>query len=186
MNNEERTIDIPSKCENGADYNEVKDYVIKLVEHKFIKNIWLELEILMKKAFSESIFNEDYKEEERPLEYTWSTVNNPSRQGLKHLIALNQEGKILGAVFGVPTYRYENETSCEIGWFFTSDDLMPEQRREIAYELIESVHEEVKNAGFKEVITDIGTEAGARYLSTHHGYVHRPLKNNMNRWVKDL
>ncbi|MBD2679118.1 MULTISPECIES: hypothetical protein [Nostoc] len=185
-NNLDGKVDIPHEHRNITDYDVPQDYVIKLVEHDFIKTKWVEIEILMKKAFRYSKFNEEYKQEELPLEYTWSSVNNPSRQGLKHLVAMNMEGKILGVIFGVPTYRYEDEISCEIGWFFTSDELIPKARIKIADELFKRVHEEVRNAGFKEVVTDIGTQAGAKYLSRKHGYLHRPLENNTNRWVRYL
>ena len=163
-----------------------KDYIVKIVEHDFVKQRWSEIELLIINAFSHSKFNGEYLLEELPIQWTWEAVNKPVRKGLKHVVAVNIEEKILGAFFCIPTYRYEHEISCDLGWLFTSYDLSYRERIRICDAIVERTHEELRNAGFKKVITDIGTEAGVKYLSKRHGYIHRPLEENANRWEKDL
>jgi hypothetical protein len=48
------------------------------------------------------------------------------------------------------------------------------------------VHEELAKSGHEAVVSEMGTEAGARYLSRRHGYVTAPLGDEKNRWIKCL
>ena len=59
-------------------------------------------------------------------------------------------------------------------------------RHEVMNAIINKVHEVTKSAGFKRIITEMGTEAGAKFLCKKHNYVHTPTENQQNRWTKEL
>ena len=48
------------------------------------------------------------------------------------------------------------------------------------------MHETVKNAGFEQVVTNMGTKEGSKYVERRFGYVHQPEGEKTNRWVKKL
>ncbi len=94
--------------------------------------------------------------------------------------------EIIGAVFSVPTCKRGDEIGASYSWFFTSPDLSYIQRIKVADRLIKRVHLVMKQAGFKQVITDMGTREGAKYLHKRFGYIHSPTSAQNNRWILEL
>ena len=47
----------------------------------------------------------------------------PSTEGVKNIIAFNDNGEIIGAIFSVSTLKSEGEIEAIVGWFLTSPDL---------------------------------------------------------------
>lgn len=163
----------------------IKNYKIEVVNHNFIKKQWNEIEKIIKNAFIGSKFNDGYNII-RPIQYTWDNIHKPYRKGLKHIVAINEQNEIIAACFLVPTEKYEEETSCDIGWFFTSPSLSLIQRSRVIDAIAKKVHEEVKKAGFLKIVTNMGTKKGAEYMNKKHNYILEPTKEQENRWVKYL
>ncbi len=60
-------------------------------------------------------------------------------------------------------------------------ELHPRFRHEVLNAIIDRVHQVTKNAGFARIITEMGTETGAKFLSKKHGYIHTPTPEKSNR-----
>ncbi len=60
-------------------------------------------------------------------------------------------------------------------------ELHPRFRHEVLNTIVYQVHQVNKNAGFARIITEMGTEAGVKFLSNKHGYIHTPTPENFNR-----
>ena len=112
-------------------------------------------------------------------------ITEPDREGIKHVIALDLDNNILGAFFVIPSYQPLGREECDIGWMFTIE-LHRRFRHEVMDAIVNKVHEVIKSAGFKRIVTEMGTEAGARFLSKKHNYIHTPTKTKYNRWTKEL
>ncbi|NEU71269.1 hypothetical protein PI95_001395 [Hassallia byssoidea VB512170] len=163
----------------------MKKFVIELVEHSFIIQRWDEIEALIVNAFNESSFNDGYTVESL-LREILDADTKQFIEGLKHVIALSEENKILGSCFCVPTSKMDNETGADVGWFFTSSELSQLKKLKVADAIMTKVHEEMRKAGFQQVITDMGTQAGAKFFSKRFGYIHSPIAEQSNRWIKEL
>ena len=59
-------------------------------------------------------------------------------------------------------------------------------RHEVLNAFVDQVHEVTKNAGFARIITEMGTETGAKFLSKKHAYIHTPTPENINILTKEL
>jgi len=160
-------------------------YIVKVVDQDFIKERWSEIESLITSVFKCSNFNDKFTSE-RPLWHIQEGLNGSLGTGIKHVIALSSEDIILGAAFCIPTHRNEGETSCDLGWFFVSNTISHVGRIRVTDGIGNKVYEELKKAGFNKIITEMGTEAGAKLMQKRHGYVHEPQGEKTNRWVKIL
>ena len=161
-----------------------RDYKIEVVDSKFILNRWEEIEAILYRVFADSNFNDNFKRT-RPAEHTYKNLINPYQKGLRHIIALDLDDNILGAFFVIPAYKPEGKEDCDLGWMFTIE-LLPRFRHKVMNAIIDKVHEVTRNAGFARIITEMGTEAGAKFLAKKHGYIHTPIPNKLNRWTKEL
>ncbi|NEQ10957.1 MAG: hypothetical protein F6K37_35105 [Moorea sp. SIO4E2] len=173
------------KTNKQLDLNKQKrDYTIEVVDHQYILNRWKEIEAILYRVFGDSKFNDNFLRT-RPAEHTWKNITEPYQEGLVHIIALDLDENILGAFFVIPSYKPEGKEDCDLGWMFTIE-LYPKFRHEIMSAIIYQVHEVTKNAGFKRIITEMGTEAGAKFLAKKNGYIHTPNTDKFNRWTKEL
>ncbi len=179
------------KNDNKGQLNKSKrDYKIEVVDSKFVLNRWDEIKEILESVFRDYAFNGDSQDGEkysrnRPINHTWKKINEPDQEGLKHIIALDLDNNILGAFFVVPDSNPEGIEDCDPGWFF-SVELYPRFRHEIINALFNKAHEIIKNAGFKRIVANMGTEAGAKFLSKKHGYIHTPNPERYNTWTKEL
>ncbi|NER25853.1 MAG: hypothetical protein F6J96_35200 [Symploca sp. SIO1C2] len=161
-----------------------RDFVVKVVDHQYILQRWQEIEAILSRVFGDSKFNSNFAKT-RPAEHTLKNLTEPYQAGLVHVIALDADENILGAFFVIPASQPEGKEDCDLGWMFTIE-LYPKFRQEIMSAITEKVHEVTKNAGFKRIITEMGTEAGAKFLSKKYGYLHTPTTKQSNRWTKEL
>ncbi len=176
------------KLENSNNTVEInkqkRDFKIEVVDSEYVLNRWEEIEKILYRVFGDSNFNDNFVRT-RPAEHTYKNLTKPDQQGLKHIIALDLDNNILGAFFVIPSYKPEGKEDCDLGWMFTIE-LLPRFRHEVMNAIIEKVHEVTRNAGFARIITEMGTEAGAKFLCKKHGYIHTPTSDKQNRWTKEL
>jgi hypothetical protein len=163
----------------------IASYEIRLVSSGFVESRWDEISELLRAAFSGSTLSEGFTAE-RPAQHTWEEIHKPGGSKLGHIVAIGRDGGLLGAAFCVPTDRLENETFCDLGWFFTDRTLPRSKRARIVDDLARRVHEELAKSGYEAVVTEMGTKAGADYMGLRHGYVPAPLGEQKNRWIKCL
>jgi hypothetical protein len=160
-----------------------REYRIEVVDHEYVLNRWQEIEEILYRVFAESKFNGSFART-RPAEHTYKILTEPYQEGIKHVMALDSNNNILGAFFAIPAYRPPGKENCDLGWMFTIE-LHKRFRHEVMKAIINKVHEVTKAAGFKRIITEMGTEAGANFLSKKYNYVHTPTENQYNRWTKE-
>ncbi len=162
-----------------------KKYRIEVVDHEYIFNRWEEIDYIIYDAFEGAEFNDGYTVA-RPINYTWTNIVAPYQKGLKHVIALDENDNILGAFFMIPSYKPAGREDCDIGWMFTIKLYPRVFRHSVIHDIVDKVHEVVRNAGYARIITNMGTKAGGRYLCTKHGYIHTPIPEKNNRYTKEL
>ena len=173
-----------TRNENVQLKGQKREYRIEVVDHKFIFNRWQEIKDILYRVFAESTFNGEFTRT-RPAEHTWEMITEPYQEGIKHVIALDLDGHILGAFLVIPTYQLPGQEDCDLGWMFTIE-LYPRFRQEVMVAIINKVHEVTRAAGFKRIITEMGTEVGAKFLSKKFNYIHTPTQGQHNRWTKEL
>ena len=175
-----------TKNENGTIQlkSPKREYKVEVFDHDYVFSRWQEIEEILYRVFGESNFNNNWSTT-RPAEHTWKMITEPYQEGLKHVIALDSNNEILGAFFVIPAYQPPGKEDCDLGWMFTIE-LPLRFRHEVMNAIINKVHEVTKSAGFKRIITKMGTEAGAKFLCKKHNYVHTHTENQQNRWTKEL
>lgn len=161
-----------------------RNYRIEVVDHTFVLNRWQEIQDIIYRVFAKSAFNENFTRT-RPAEHTWKMITEPYQEGLKHVMALDLDDDILGAFFAIPAYQPPGKEDCDLGWMFTIE-LYPRFRQEVIVAIVDQVHKVTQAAGFKRIITEMGTEAGAKFLAKKYGYIHTPTEDQSNRWTKEL
>lgn len=159
--------------------------VIEIVDHQFLIDRWIEIETLIRHEFQNSEFNDGFTVE-RPLWHIQEGIKGNLGQGIKHVLALNENNKILAAAFCIPSLRESNDNSCDIGWFFASSDFSGIEKIRFLDQIFIEVHKTIKAAGFGSIITNMGTQEGAKYLGKRQGYRYEPTSEKLNRWVKEL
>lgn len=165
----------------------MSNYIIKVVEHDFLRARWSEIEALVRREFQDKNFNDNKFNVERPLWHINEGIKGNLGKEIKHVLVLDLEEKeIVAGAFCIPTYRGKEGSSCDIGWFLSSSKLSKIQKMRVLDKIFDKVHQTIKNAGFEEIITNMGTEEGAKYLARRQGYVHQPEGEKTNRWVKKL
>jgi hypothetical protein len=157
----------------------------KLVSSAFIESRWDELRELLTAAFSDTALSDGFTVE-RPAQHTREEIHKPGGSKLGHVVAVGPDGEVLGAALCLPTDRPEGAVSCDLGWFFTSPHLGGLERARIGNAIAVRAHEELAKSGYEMVVTEMGTEGGADYLSRKHGYVPAPFGSRQNRWIKCL
>lgn len=161
------------------------NFKILVVEHGFIKDRWPDVDSFVKHEFQDSNFNDGFTVD-RPFWHIQKGLDGKLGPGIKHVLALDPEETILAAAFCIPTHKGDGENSCDIGWFLSSSELSRVQKVRVLDQVFDKVHEVTKAAGFQEIVTNMGTQEGAKYLGKRQGYIHQPNKEKANRWVKTL
>lgn len=144
---------------------------------------WPEIRELIKHEFIPSQFN-DGCDVWRPLESTHEAMEERNWPVFRHVIATDEEGKMVGGWFRIPYRRIDDET-CSPGWFLTASAL-GSRRSGVADGLVVTAHEVMRSGGFSRIVTNMGTVAGARFLQRRHGYIHQPVQHKNNTWIKIL
>jgi hypothetical protein len=160
-------------------------YEILLVANDFVQDRWEEISMLLKSAFTGATLPAGFSAD-RPAKHTWEELHKPGRDGLEHVVAVAEGGRLLGAIFCVPTQRPEEAITCDVGWFFTVATLPGSKRLALSNAMVTRVHEVLAEAGYEAVVTEMGTEDGGIYLSCRHGYVPAPTAERKNRWIRGL
>jgi len=149
---------------------------------------WDDLAIDIKDAFAGARFMPGFGPDS-PLEHTHDGLIGPDADSYLHVVA-EAEGRILAASFRVPVVRPGRDTGAEAeadpGWFFVAHDLPGVLKARIVDAVVARSHQMMKDAGFVRVVTNMGTREGALVLRRRHGYVHAPLPDQDNRWVREL
>jgi len=147
---------------------------------------WDDLAIDIKDAFAGACFMPGFGPDS-PLEHTRDGLTGPDAGSYLHVVA-EAEGRILGASFRVPVVRRDGDTGTEAdpGWFFVAHNLPGALKAQIVDEVVARSHRMMKDAGFARVVTNMGTREGALVLRRRHGYVHAPLPDQDNRWIREL
>lgn len=158
---------------------------IRVVGHGFLKARWPQIEAFVRHEFKESAFNDGFTVE-RPLWHINKGIEGELGPGIKHVLAFSSEEKILAAAFCIPASKVDDRNSCDIGWFLSSSELSKIRKMKALDQVFEQVHQTVKSAGFERIVTNMGTQEGAKYLGRRQGYVHQPTGEKHNRWVKEL
>jgi hypothetical protein len=73
-----------------------------------------------------------------------------------------------------------------VGWLFTANTLSHTRSEEIGDAVIQRGHEELTKTGYEAVVTGMGTEAIALYMSGRHRYLAAPIEHKSDRWIKSL
>ena len=148
------------------------------------KTLWIEIKKTLEIAFNNAVFNNRF-DSRSPIEEVYKAITEPEQEGIKHILAMDPNKKILAGFFDIPTIKSTEKDYYDVGWFF-SIELEYELRHKVVDMMIEKAHELAKLAGYKYFITEMGTEAGAKYMKKKYNYVHAPIETQQNRWIKIL
>lgn len=161
------------------------EHTTVVVEHDFLKDRWSEIDTLIRREFQESDFNDGFTVD-RPFWHINKGIDGKLGKGIKHVLAIGSDDKIVAAAFCIPSYRSPEQDSCDIGWFLSSSTLSRIQKIKVLDDVFSKVHEVTRHAGFKQIVTNMGTQGGAKYLGKRQKYIHIPEGEKVNRWVKEL
>ncbi|MGW2629001.1 hypothetical protein ACWC2K_06715 [Streptomyces chattanoogensis] len=159
---------------------------IMLVDATFMKKRWDDIESALRRAFEDSQFNDEGYTADNPVEFTRSAVEGRMGPGIKHLVAVDESGKVIGGFFCIHTVRKEGQEATDAGWIFAVPELDRESRREMVDTFFERAFQTLRAAGFKRIESNMGTSAGAKSLSRRYGFVHAPTAERANRWIREL
>ena len=161
-------------------------YEVKRVGSSFLEKRWNELAGLLEAAFSSAEFLEPGSTADRPARDTYTRVHGPGAVELGHVVAFDGDGGIVGAQLCLPLDGRKDERRCEVGWFFTVNTLSDVQQEEIGDAVMHRTHDELVRSGYESVVTGMGTEAIAAFMSWRHRYLPAPLNKQRDRWIKSL
>ncbi|WP_331742820.1 hypothetical protein [Kitasatospora sp. NBC_01300] len=159
---------------------------IRLVDEHFMKARWDDIETTLRRTFRDSSFNDSGYTVDNPVDFTRSAVHGGLGPGIKHLVALDDSGHLMGGFFCIPTERGEGQEATDIGWFFSVPELDRDHRRAMVDAFVERMFQTLREAGFKRIETNMGTPAGAKALGQRYGFVHAPTAEHANRWLREL
>lgn len=163
----------------------MSEYIVEVVDNDFVKRRWIEVKMLVENVFEDSKFNDKFTVE-RPLWHIQEGIKGNLGKGIKHVLGLSCEGDILAGAFCIPTEKEDRQTECDIGWFYASDNLSKIQKIRVLDAIFSTVHQTVKSAGFTRIVTNMGTQEGAKYLERRQSYTYQPIGEKTNNWVKTL
>ncbi len=158
---------------------------IVLVDNNVVRDRWPEIEAVVRDAFATAEFSDPTKTTESVLQYIQRGLDGRLHSALGHVLAISTTDKVIGAVFCVPTEREPDETSCDIGYIFTSPQVGGRVRLDMLNRLMNLVFDTLRSCGFERIITDMGTVAGAKTIGRRF-FVHAPTLEKSNRWVREL
>lgn len=138
----------------------------------------------MKRSFEYARLSPDFSPT-RPISCVYQESWDDSEESLRHLLALDLNGNIIGAAFCLLTEPVEDPID-DAGWFYTEGSLSPSFRVLVADTLATHVHSLAVCNGFTELVVRMGSLPGSELLRRRHGYVHSPTPKRPNRWIRKL
>lgn len=163
----------------------LEKYQIDIVTSSYILKHWESISSLIEKSFNNSSFNTGFTKS-TPIAETYELINNDSEHKHSHVIARNEKGLIVGALFAIPYSNPDNDKKCDLGWFFTSPNIKHKDRIRLGKYIVEFAHEALRSANYKQVVTEMGTKEGERFLRKIHSYMPLAGSPQPNKWIKDL
>lgn len=159
---------------------------IKVVDRDYLRNRHAEFESAMREAFAKSKFSHPTYSVEDAI--GTSIGENALKGGdIKNVVAVGEGDKILGAVFRVPVQKIGPLDHSAFGWFFTAPGIGPRERVKVADSMINETKGLMRKAGYRTILTTMGTEEGARYLQKRHGFRQVGADPQGRKlWVKEL
>jgi len=170
---------------NAVGSQDGRDLKIVLVDNNVVVERWPEIETAVRDAFAAAEFSDPTRTTESVLQYIQRGLDGRLRSVLGHVLAISATDKVVGAVFCVPTGREPGETSCDIGYIFTSPQVGGRVRLDMLNRLMSLVFDTLRSCGFERIVTDMGTVAGAKTIGRRF-FVHAPTPEKSNRWVREL
>lgn len=162
-----------------------RDFKVVLVDNDVVRARWPEIEAAVRDAFAPAEYSDPAKTIENVLQYIQGGLDGRLRPALGHALAISATDEVVGAVFCVTTGREPGETSCDIGYIFTSPQVGGRVRLDMLNRLMNLVFDTLRSCGFEWIITDMGTVAGAKAIGRRF-FVHAPTAEKSNRWVREL
>lgn len=162
-----------------------RDFKVVLVDNNVVRERWPDIEAAVRDAFAPAEFSDPTKTSESVLQYIQRGLDGTLRSALGHALAISAAGEVIGGVFCVPTECEPGETSCDIGYIFTSLQVGGRARLDMLNLLMNLVFDTLRSCGFERIITDMGTVAGAKAIGRRF-FVHAPIPEKPNRWVREL
>lgn len=160
---------------------------IMLVDEHYMKARWDDIESALRHTFQDSQFNDDGYTVDNPVTFTRSAVDGELGPNVKHLVALDDSGRVTGGLFCVPTERQDGcRVATDVGWLFVVPEVDRATRRTTVDTLFERMFQVLRDAGFKRIESNMGTSAGAKSLSRRYGFIHSPTTERSNRWLREL
>lgn len=167
------------------------NHQIKAVGPSFINRRRGEFEQAIRDSFKDSNFSKlvthtDFGDRTGrfDVDSVLRSISGQRQDGRKSVVALDEKGDVVGAVFHVPTKKDHSDEKADYGWFFTTPHQNLRRRVDIANDMIEHAHDIMREAGYKKVRVNMGTEEGARFLRKRHKY--KRVQGSENTWEKDL
>jgi len=152
---------------------------------------WEAIEAALRAAFRGARFIDSGYTLDTPVKHTRKGIDGELRGGLGlgHVLAVDGD-RVLGGLFCVPTERTPDEITrdvrwCDVGWVFVSHDAERDDRAWIMDTLLKRAFAALREAGFEQIVTNMGTRAGAQSLGSY-GFVDKSTDEQPNRWVRDL
>jgi hypothetical protein len=146
---------------------------------------WDKIEDLLTRSFEGSPFSDGYGPE-RPIEHTREGIRGELGFTVMHALAeKTDDGSIIGGVFCLPAGRPEDTYDADIGWMCAAPEIGIIQRSIVLQGLITTVKLALNGAGYRRIVTSMGTPAGAKAVS-RYGFEHSPTDDMPNRWVSSL
>lgn len=124
---------------------------IMLVDASFMKDRWDDIESALRRSFEDSQSNDEGYTADNPVEFTRSAVEGKMGSGVKHLVAVDETGKVIGGFFCIHTVRKEGQEATDAGWIFAVPELDREPRREMVDTFFERAFRTLRTAGFKRI-----------------------------------
>jgi hypothetical protein len=159
---------------------------VAVVNNHFVLTRWDEIALLIRRSFEGATFNDGFTIE-RPLWHTRSIAGDTARANIRHVVAFHSHGALCAAFFCIPVFRPQIDVEeSDIGWFFTDPELSPILRIRVMDQIVELLIQLMRKAGYKRIVTNMGTAEGARLLARRYGFIHSPTSIWENRWIKEL
>jgi hypothetical protein len=167
------------------------NHQLRVVDSPFINKRREEFKRAIRDSFKDSNFSKlvthtDFGERTSrfDVDSVLRSISGRGQHGRRSVVALDEAGDIVGAVFHVPTKKERADENANYGWFFTTPHQSLRRRVDIANDMIEHAHDIMREAGYKKVRVNMGTDEGARFLRKRHKY--KKVPGSENTWERDL
>jgi hypothetical protein len=159
--------------------------VVRVVDNHFIHAHQEEVEHLIRSALEHAEFYEGLNVN-RPIWHMRKFGTNVDDPTMRHIVATSA-GRLRAAFLCVASApRRPNQEEIDVGWFVVEPDLPLEVRHAILNDVVCRGLGVLREAGFKRIVTNVGTVEGARFVEKFHGFVHAPNDLQEDRWVREL